>query len=280
MGPAGRLFKSAAGADRLEWPPVQHSQDPGPACRHVPVGQRPVQVLRKRSDQIGPFLEGARACLAVLPGVATFGMICGAAMVAAGLSRTAATAMTLLTFAGTMQLAAVQLAATGAPLLVIAIAGIIINLRFVMFSLSISRYFKALPGRTRALFAYALSDNGYAQAITHFTLHPEAPGQAAYYLGCATAIWAVWTLASLAGIMAGAAIPREWQLEFIASLTFVALGVANMRDRASALAALAAGATALLSAGLPYRVGLILGAAAGVVTGLLVEKWTLPSSGR
>jgi len=216
----------------------------------------------------------------VLPGVAAFGMICGAAMVAAGLSKTAATAMTLLTFAGTMQLAAVQLAATGAPLVIIAIAGIIINLRFVMFSLSISGYFRALPARVRALFAYALSDNGYAHAITHFTRHPDAPGPAGYYLGCAAAVWAVWTLASIAGIFAGAAIPRDWQLEFTASLTFVALGVANMRDRASTLAALAAGATALLAAGLPFRIGLILGAGAGVATGLLAEIWTHYSSGR
>ena len=201
-------------------------------------------------------------------------------MVAAGLSKTAATVMTLLTFAGTMQLAAVQLASTGAPLPIIAIAGIIISLRFVMFSLSISRHFRGLPARVRALFAYMLSDNGYAHAITHFTRHPDAPGHPAYYLGCGVTIWAVWTLAAIAGIFAGAAIPREWQLEFIAPLTFVALAVANMRDRASALAAVSAGATALLTAGLPYRIGLILGAVVGVATGLLVERWIRSSSGR
>jgi predicted branched-subunit amino acid permease len=248
--------------------------------RLQPPSPRPIHLHLRCSDHKAPFLAGVKACLAVLPGVASFGMICGAAMVAAGLSRTAATAMTLLTFAGTMQLAAVQLAASGAPLVVIALAGIIINLRFVMFSLSISRYFRGLPARARALFAYALSDNGYAHAITQFTRHPDAPGQAAYYLGCASVIWSVWTLASIAGIFAGAAIPREWQLEFTASLTFVALGVANMRDRAGALAAVSAGATALLTAGLPYRVGLILGAVAGVATGLLVEKWIPSSSGR
>lgn len=207
-------------------------------------------------------------------------MICGAAMVAAGLSRTAAIAMTLLTFAGTMQLAAVQLAATGAPLAVIALAGIIVNLRFVMFSLSISRYFRDLPVRVRALFAYMLSDNGYAQSITRFTLYPGEPGKAAYYFGCVFAVWGTWNLASFAGIFVGAAIPREWQLEFIVSLTFLALAGANVRDRASALAVLAAGSTALLAAGLPYRIGLILGAMAGVATGMLAEKWIPTPSGR
>ena len=237
-------------------------------------------MYRPNPAELNAFLLGARACLGVLPGVATFGMICGAAMVAAGLTRPEATAMTLLTFAGTMQLAAVQLAATGAPLAVIAIAGMIISLRFVIFSLSLSPYFRELPAGTRAFLSYFLSDNGYAHAITHFVHHPETTGRTAYYLGCVTLVWAVWTSASIAGIVAGAAIPRGWQLEFTASLTFLALGVANMRDRASALAAIAAGTTALLAAALPYRLGLILGAFAGVATGILVERWNQLPSGR
>jgi len=231
------------------------------------------------SDSLRHFLAGCKACLPVLPGVMSFGLICGAAMVAGGLSKTAAVAMTLFVFAGTMQLAAVQLAATGAPLVVIALAGAIINLRFAMFSLSIAPHFQGLPARLRALFAYALSDNGYAQSITHFTLHP-APGHIPYHAGVTFAIWSAWTVPAIAGVFVGAAFPREWQLEFTVSLTLLALGVANMRDRASALAALAAGVTALLAAGLPYRIGLILGAFAGVAAGILAERWIRPSSGR
>ncbi len=249
---------------------------------HAPAGAQPAAktVSQPRSDRLRPFLAGVKDCLPVLPGVMSFGLICGAAMVAAGVPRGAAVAMTLLVFAGTMQLAAVQLAATGAPLAVIALAGVIINLRFAMFSLSIAPHFQGLTGRVRALFAYALSDNSYAQSITHFTLHPDAPGHVSYHAGVTLAIWSAWNTAAIAGVFLGAAFPREWQLEFTVSLTLLALGVANMRDRAAALAALAAGATALLSAGLPYRIGLILGACAGVAAGMLAERWIRPSSGR
>jgi len=210
----------------------------------------------------------------------SFGMICGAATVAAGVPKAAAIAMTLLVYAGTMQLAAVQLATTGAPLAVIAIAALIINLRFAIFGLSISGYFKGLPARVRALLAYSLSDNSYAQAITHFTLHPDASGRGAYYTGVTIAVWSAWNVAAIAGVFLGAAFPREWQIEFTVSLTLLALAVANARDRSGAFAGLAACVTAVLSAGLPYRIGLILGAGAGVAAGLIADAWIRSQSGR
>ena len=269
-GPSRRFSSPSA-------PPIEYNP-PGPCSGRRAAGGETVS--QPESDRLRPFLAGIKDCLPVLPGVMSFGLICGAAMVAGGLSKAAAVAMTLFVFAGTMQLAAVQLAATGAPLVVIALAGAIINLRFAMFSLSIAPHFQGLPARVRALFAYALSDNGYAQSITHFTLHPDEPGHIPYHSGVTFAIWSAWTLPAIAGVFLGAAFPREWQLEFTVSLTLLALGVANMRDRAGALAALAAGVTALLAAGLPYRIGLILGAAAGVTAGILVEQWIRPSSGR
>ena len=257
--------------------PIEYNP-PGPCSGRRSAGAETVS--QPRSDRLRPFLAGSNACLPVLPGVMSFGLICGAAMVAGGLSKTEAVAMILFVYAGTMQLAAVQLAATGAPLVVIALAGAIINLRFAMFSLSIAPHLQGLPARVRAVFAYALADNAYAQSITHFTLHPGEPGHVPYHAGVTLAVWAAWVGAAIAGVFVGAAFPREWQLEFTVSLTLLALGVANMRDRASALAALAAGVTALLAAGLPYRIGLILGAGAGVAAGILAEQWIRPSSGR
>jgi predicted branched-subunit amino acid permease len=278
MGAAQRLFKPVAAGDRLQYTPASTTGPPAaPCCR---LRRLQTHVFNPRSDQLAPFLAGAKSCLPVLPGIISFGTICGAAMVASGLSKAAAVAMSLLVFAGTLQLAAVQLAATGAPLAIIALAGIVISLRFVIFSLSLSRYFHGLPAGVRAIYAYLMTDNAYAQAITRFTAHPDERGRSAYYFGIVLVIWAAWQASSIAGIYAGAAIPREWQLEFTVSLTFIALGVANMRDRASALAALAAGVTAVLAAGLPYRIGLILGAGAGVTVGMLTEKWMPSPSGR
>jgi branched chain amino acid efflux pump len=220
------------------------------------------------------FLAGLRACLPVLPGVAAFGAISGVAMVGAGLSPWLAAIMSVVVFAGTAQLAALQLVAAGAPLGVIFLAGLILNLRFMLYSLSISPHLQGLPPRARWLAGYFLSDNGYAHTIARIASQPTAPGHAEYFLGACTAIWVTWELATLAGIVVGAGIPASWSLEFVVVLTFTALAVTSVRDRAAAAAAFAAGVTAIAAVDLPFRLGLIAAAIAGVAAGVIAERWT------
>jgi predicted branched-subunit amino acid permease len=220
------------------------------------------------------FLAGLRACLPVLPGVAAFGAISGVAMVGAGLSPWLAALMSVVVFAGTAQLAALQLIAAGAPLGVIFLAGLILNLRFMLYSLSISPYLQGLRPRARWLAGYFLSDNGYAHTIARIGSHPTAPGHAEYFMGACAAIWVTWESATIGGIVVGAGIPSSWSLEFVVILTFTALAVASIRDIAGAAAALAAGITAILAIDLPFRLGLIAAAIAGIAAGVIAERWT------
>lgn len=206
--------------------------------------------------------------------MAAFGVISGVAMVGAGLSPFLAAAMSLIVFAGTAQLAALQLVAAGTPLGVIVLAGLILNLRFVLYSLSVSPYLRRLPRGARWLAAYFLSDNGYAHTIARTVSRPDEPGHADYFMGACAAVWVTWQAATLAGIVLGAGIPASWSLEFVVVLTFTALAVASVRDLAGGAAALAAGATALAATGLPFRLGLIAAAAAGVAAGMTAERWT------
>jgi len=220
------------------------------------------------------FRAGLRALLPVLPGVAAFGAISGVAMVGAGVPPWLAVVMSLVVFAGTAQLAALQLIAAGAPLGVIFLAGAILNLRFMLYSLSIAPHLQVLRPATRWLAGYFLSDNGYAHTIARIATHPGEPGHAEYYLGACSAIWLTWQAATLAGIIVGAGVPASWSLEFVVVLTFTALAVGAVRDRAAGAAALAAGVTAVAAIDLPFRLGLIAAAAAGIAAGVATERWT------
>lgn len=220
------------------------------------------------------FRSGFRAVVPVLPGVVSFGAICGVGMVAAGLPPWVALAMNVLVFAGTSQLAALQLAAAGTPLAVTLFAAAVINLRFALYSLSISRYVGHAPRRLRIALSYLLSDNGYAHAIARFGVHPDEPRKPEYLLGSEIMIWSAWQAATLAGIAVGKGLPREWSLEFIVTLTFLALAAGAIRDRPALAAALASGAVAIASYALPYRLGLLLATAAGVAAGLVADRWT------
>lgn len=218
------------------------------------------------------FLAAAQACLPVLPGVLAFGAISGVAMVAAGMPGYMAMLMSVIVYAGSSQLAALQLLSSGTPVAVAVLAALVINLRFCIYSLSIAAHLTAAVPRWRPVLAYLLSDNGYAMTLRGYEHPLEAADKVRYYLGSCATIWITWQIGTLAGVLLGARIPAHWHLEFSIVLTFLAIVAPGIRDRAVAAAACAAGVTAVLAWSLPLRLGLLLAVAAGISVGMLVES--------
>ncbi|MEK7436127.1 MAG: AzlC family ABC transporter permease [Pseudomonadota bacterium] len=218
------------------------------------------------------FLAALKACLPVLPGVLAFGTISGVAMVAAGMPNYLAMLMSVLVYAGSSQLAALQLLTSGSPLAIAVLAALVINLRFSIYSLSIAPHLAAAGTRWRPLLAYLLSDNGYAMSLRGYERHLGAEDKVWYYFGCCVAIWTTWQIGTLTGVLLGARIPADWHLEFSIVLTFLAIVAPTIRDRAVAAAAVAAGVSAILTWSLPLRLGLIVAVAAGIAAGMLAEK--------
>jgi predicted branched-subunit amino acid permease len=157
---------------------------------------------------------------------------------------------------------------------VIFFAALVLNLRFALYSLSMAPHFRSSTTPRKWLYSYLLSDNGYAHFITRYAGHPGESGKGGYYLGACTSIWTVWQASTAIGVALGAGVPTAWRLEFTVTLTFFALGISVIRDKAMAIAAATAAVTAVLAMGLPYRLGLIVAAAAGIAAGLLSERWT------
>ena len=193
-------------------------------------------------------------------------------MVASGITPLAAAAMSFVVFAGASMVASAQLLSQDAPVLMVVLATLFINLRFMMYSASMRQHLAGLPRRWRLLCGYLLADNLYGLSLARFSDHPEDPSKLAYFLGAGIPIWIAWQAAVLAGIAIGAGVPHAWRLEFAAPLAFIALTVPFLRDRAMIGAALAAGTTVVAANGLPLRMGLLLAALAGIGAGLLIER--------
>jgi 4-azaleucine resistance transporter AzlC len=218
------------------------------------------------------YLAAAKTCLPVLPGVLAFAAISGVAMVAAGMPHYMAMLMSVLVYAGSSQLAAMQLFSSGTPLAIVVLAGLVINLRFSIYSLSIAPHLAAASPRWRPLLSYLLSDNGYAMTIRGYEKLQNPTDKVWYYFGCCSVIWITWQIGTLTGIVLGTRIPAGWHLEFSIVLTFLAIVAPAIRDRAIAAAACAAGITAVLAWPLPLRLGLLLAVAAGISAGMLAES--------
>jgi 4-azaleucine resistance transporter AzlC len=234
--------------------------------------------MKKAPSSYVEFIAGVRDELPILLGVIPFGMIYGVLAIAAGLPVGAAQAMSAIVFAGSAQFLAVKLIGTGTPALVIILTAFVVNLRHALYSASLAPYLQRVSPPWKGLLAYLLTDEAYVVTITHYNA-PDSPSNHTgklddrhfYLLGAGLALWGSWQISTAVGIFLGAQVPSSWSLDFTLALTFIALLVPNIKDRASTAAALAAGIVAMLAYGFPYKLGLIAAALAGIAIGLWSE---------
>lgn len=215
------------------------------------------------------FGRGVRDVTPLLLGIVPFGFIAGIATVNAGLGLPEAVGLSTVVFAGAAQLATLELVGRDAPLAIVVVTAVVINLRMLMYSASIAPHFQRLSKRAKATVAYLLTDQAYALAIARYRSETASP--VSYYLGVAVTLWVVWQVTTIAGVVLGASVPESLGLEFAVPLVFLALLVPAMEDRPTTVAGTVGGAVAVGSAGLPLNLGLLVGATVGIVTGLLTE---------
>ncbi len=214
---------------------------------------------------------GIRAEAPLLLGVLPFGLIYGALARSAGIAPAASQMMSSIVFAGASQLVAVQLLHESIPGLIIVLTIGIVNLRHLLYSASIAPYIEGLPMRWKTVLAYLLTDEAYAPTILHYEAEGTTPTSHWFFLGAGVALWTTWQVSSAVGIFLGGSIPSSWPLGFALPVTFIGMVVPVLRDKALVGSALSAALVALLANSLPYRLGLILAACAGLLVGVYLE---------
>ncbi|MCL4529166.1 MAG: AzlC family ABC transporter permease [Chloroflexi bacterium] len=218
------------------------------------------------------FWAGVRAEFPLLVGVFPFGLIYGALALESGLSAAPAQMMSSIVFAGSSQFVAAQLVHDAAPGLVIVLTIAVINLRHMLYSASIAPYLEKLSPRWKTLLAYLLTDEAYAATIIHYENEGLTLTSHWFFLGAGFSLWFTWQVSSAFGIFLGTAIPTTWPLDFALPLTFIAMVMPVLKDYPVVAAALSAGAVALVANSLPFKLGLILAALAGIFIGTYLEN--------
>ena len=217
------------------------------------------------------FWSGVRDEAPILLGVVPFGLLFGALAISTHLSTLAAQAMSSIIFAGSAQFIAAQLIGAGSSGLVILMVVFVVNLRHALYSASVAPHVRHLGTGWKLLLSYLLTDEAYAVTITHYNREGDSPDRHWYFFGAGLTLWSAWQASTAVGIFIGAQIPASWPLGFVLPLTFIALVVPALKDRAGVAAALVAGLVGLLAANFPYKTGLLLAALIGIITGLVIE---------
>ena len=182
---------------------------------------------------IGPAAprEVRRGFLAMMPlwiGVMPFGATFAILARGSGFSIIETQALSMLVFAGSAQLAVVTLAA--GPGMIVVLTVLLLNLRHVLYAVSLRRLLDLPIRPPRWLLAFFLTDESYGLAIREFY---HGRGSAGFLFGASLSLYLSFGIATLAGaIVGGDGLPLDRVgLDFIFPLSFLALLMPLLRTR-------------------------------------------------
>ncbi len=188
----------------------------------------------------------------------------------ASINNLAGWASGFIVFAGSSQLAAVELLADDASALVVIFTVFLINSRHIMYSAAMNPRLTGAPTWFRVLGSYLLIDQAFALAENQ----PEDMAlrdRIWSFLGTGATFWVIWIAAVTLGVVVGNVIPEEWSLTFSVPILFMGLMVLSIKNRPGVIAAIIGGCVAYVTRDFPQGTGLLLAIACGVTGGTLAE---------
>ncbi len=220
------------------------------------------------------FWRGLRDGLPFVAVVAPFALLFGVVARDAGLDLLEIMSMSVIVIAGGSQFTALGLMGEGAPILVVVIAAMAVNLRMAMYSAALVTWLGQASVKQRLLMAYVMVDQVYAQSAQTYDREPRMPlaERVTYYFGTAVAICAPWYVFSLLGAVMGRAIPASLSPDFAVPVCFLALLAPMLRGLPNLVAAGVSVAAAIAFAGVPWNLGLLLASGAAMVAGAQTER--------
>ncbi|MBX2862787.1 MAG: AzlC family ABC transporter permease [Leptolyngbyaceae cyanobacterium MAG.088] len=220
------------------------------------------------------FWAGARQTIPLIVGAIPFGIIFGTLAQTSGLSFAGAIGMSAIVFAGSSQFIALGLLGVGTPLGIIVLTTWVVNLRHLLYAVSLVPYVKHLSQVWKLPLGFGLTDENFMVTIQRYRQDDPSPYKHWFQLGSALAMYVNWQLCTLLGLTLGQSIPnaRAWGLDFAMVATFIGMTIPYLTNRPMVATVIVSGITALLAQGLPHQLGLIVAAIAGILTGVLTEN--------
>ena len=214
-------------------------------------------------------MRGVGLGVPILLGYLPVGIAFGILAAGAGFSLIQAMACSAFAIAGAGQFIALAVMKTGGDAVSVLLATGVVNLRYVLFSTTMTPYWKRIPLLGQAALAFSLTDETFAVNITDLEAGRATPASMA---GVGAVSWVGWVTGTALGAGASSLIgnPSRWGVDFAMAAMFTALLVAQVKDRrhlaVGAIAGVLAGVGALVLPGTWYIVVAAMGAAlAGAV---------------
>ncbi|KEO83617.1 AzlC family ABC transporter permease [Tumebacillus flagellatus] len=226
-----------------------------------------------------PVVRGVLQALPVVMGYIPIGFAYGVLAGQAHLSLFSTLLMSLIVYAGSSQLIAAGLFASGQPMLSIIFTTFIVNLRHLLMSAAVSPYLARWPQVRRLLFAAELTDESFALHSVQFGKRVPAASQ----------VFAVnitahlsWIFGSWLGFVANTMLTdvKPFGLDYALPAMFVALLLLQIHHWKAVGVALFSGIVAVVFQVAGFATwSVMLATVLGASLGVVLESWTKKQSG-
>lgn len=223
----------------------------------------------------GDVAYGARTFVPMAISVGAYGLVWGVLARGAGMTVWEVMLTSGLVFAGSAQFVALDLWTSDAaalPVGAIVLAALIINLRYVLMTATMTPVFAGMHPARAGLLSFLVTDEAWAMTMGQVAKGRATPG---FLLGAGGLAWISWLATTTAGRLLGNAIddPARYGLDFAFVAAFLALLIGMWRGRSDLLPWLVAAAAALATSALvPGKWYILVGGLAGSLVGALIES--------
>ena len=200
-----------------------------------------------------------------------FAFVIGLVIVESGINPFVGWSSSWIIFGGAAQLTLLSLLGSGAAVVAAVTAALVVNARHLMYSAALAPTFQRQPRWMRWLGPYVLLDQLFALSVLRIDDDPKI--WRTYYLAAGALFWTLWQITTAVGLFLGPVVPQAWNLEFAVPILFLGLIVIGIDKYPKLVAALVGAGVTYLTAGLPNRSALLVGALVGIAAGTFAERF-------
>lgn len=224
-------------------------------------------------SKLNTFVKGAIDILPLMIPVVPFGIIFGAIGIELGFGPYLTYATSLIVFSGASQIVLLQLISAGASSLVAITSSSFVSTRHLLYGAVISQYLNHLSIYWKIGLSYLLTDQAFAVSNEYFKKNNENKNKHFHLLGSGIALWFIWQITTILGIILGSIVPEELGLTFTIPLTFLALLVNYLRSIDHIIVIIVSGITSVLLFEAPFKSYIILSSLIALLIATILLKF-------
>lgn len=220
------------------------------------------------------FLSGLKDTFPLVLAAMPFGLVFGALAHTQGFPLWMILGISIFVFAGASQFIAITMLGAGTAFPVIVLTVFIVNLRHLLYSVSLIPAVQKLPLNWRVPMAFTLTDETFAVVYNKMSQPHNKQTLPMYYLGSSLFMYLNWIACTYVGVVLGNQLPAltSFGLEIAMVVAFIGIVVPNLKLPSHWICALVAIVGGLLTYRWPHQTGLLFSSLLAIAVGVISEN--------